>query len=204
MKPKYYTSCSDLPIFNFYQILDDGKFEYMVKKYKEGQDFDPIVAGSNFQNILEEYTELTSNRKALQNIRMQIRIQQYEYERGILQSTIDLYAEHKEEILFEVFEEFGYKKSEKESIDNYLKRIISRVKSLNNKIRIEKEKYSQKFKKAEKEIKRNLDEEALILEMNLKLGREIDVKKTSVKKWVTLVNISKQKSEELTKIQNNG
>ena len=204
MKPKYYTSCSDLPIFNFYQILDDGKFEYMVKKYKEGQDFDPIVAGSNFQNILEEYTELTSNRKALVNIRMQIQIKQYEYERDVLQATIDLYAQYKEEYIFEIFEEFGYKKSEKESIDNYLKRIISRIKSLNNKIRINKEKYSQKFKKAEKEIKRNLDEEALILEMNLKLGREIDVKKTSVKKWVTLVNISKEKSEELTKLQNNG
>ncbi len=146
MNSNFYTSCDDLPIFNFYQILDDGKIEFLVKEY-DGGDFDKDEAIIIFQKILEEYTELTENRKVLQNVRMQIQIKSLEFERDVLQKMIDLFNEYEDDSVFEVVSEFGILKEEKESSDSFVKRIIRRIKSLNNKIRINKEKYSQKFKK---------------------------------------------------------
>lgn len=203
MNNEFYTSCSELPIFNFYQILDDGKLEYMVKGY-DGGDFDEVIASMIFQQILEEYTELTENRKVIQNVRMQLEIKSLEFEKDVLQKTLDLFNEFGDDYIFEPIAEFGFIKSESESYDNFVSRIVSRIKSLNNKIRINKERYSKKFKKEEKAIKRNLEKEALILEINLKLGREIDVKTTSVTKWVNLINISKEQSEQLKKLTENG
>lgn len=200
---KYHKSCATLPIYNFYQVIDKGDYSYLVRGYVDGDEVnvDDIVASKLFKEIVQEYSELTSNKEILISLKLRILIAGYEYERDLLKSILTIYEETKQEEVLSLLSEFNFDPSRAESVDTLLKSVISRVKSLNNNIRVQKNKYTTRFKKETQEVKRNLDKQALSLEMNLKLGREINVHKTSVTKWVNMFDIAREKSKELEKLR---
>jgi len=204
MSVNYYKSCSNLPIYNFYKIIDEANYAYLSKDYIEGEDFkfDVVDAEILFTKIIEEYSELTSNREVLVGFKMQIAILNYEFERDSLKSILEIFNETNDFEVLLLLSSFGFDTSNKLGIDKLLKSVISRIKNLNNKIRINKVNYTKRFKTTKKEIKRNLDKEALLLEMSLELGREIEVRKTSVTKWVNMVNISSEKAKKMNSLKN--
>lgn len=204
MDIKYYKTCSTLPIFNFYKIIDEGNLNFLVKGYEDGDDDVEDEGESEFilQEIIEEYSELTASKEILVGLNSQILITEYEFERDFLKEALNTYNETGDLEVLSILSEFGFNIDEAKDFDAFLNRVILRVKGLNNKIRINKVKYANRFKEEIKEIKRNLDKEALILEMSLELGREIDTHKTSVSKWINMINVSKEKREQVEKIRN--
>lgn len=204
MSVNYYKSCSNLPIYNFYKIIDEASYAYLSKDYIEGEDFkfDVVEAEILFTKIIEEYSELTSNREVLVGFKMQIAILNYEFERDSLKNILEIFNETNDFEVLLLLSSFGFDTSNKLGLDKLLKSVISRIKNLNNKIRINKVNYTKRFKTTKKEIKRNLDKEALLLEMSLELGREIEVRKTSVTKWVNMVNISSEKAKQMNSLKN--
>jgi len=204
MSVNYYKSCSNLPIYNFYKIIDEASYAYLSKDYIEGEDFkfDVVEAEILFTKIIEEYSELTSNREVLVGFKMQIAILNYEFERDSLKNILEIFNETNDFEVLLLLSSFGFDTSNKLGLDKLLKSVISRIKNLNNKIRINKVNYTKRFKTTKKEIKRNLDKEALLLEMSLELGREIEVRKTSVTKWVNMVNISSEKAKQINSLKN--
>tara|TARA_R110000772_G_scaffold188838_3_gene299932 strand:- start:9994 stop:10611 length:618 start_codon:yes stop_codon:yes gene_type:complete len=204
MALKNYESCSTLPIYNFYKIIDEGNYGYIQKDYEEGDDFieSDKTTSYIFLKILEEYSVLTANREVLISLKLQISIIDYEFERDSLKSIVEIFNETNDFKVLVLLSSFGFDTSNKLGIDKLLKSVISRIKNLNNKIRINKVKYTKRFKTTNKEIKRNLDKEALLLEMSLDLGREIEVKKTSILKWVNMVQLSNDKANKMNSLKN--
>ena len=204
MDIKYYKSCSVLPIYNFYKIVDENNLNFLVKGYEDGDNDVEDKGESEFiiQEILEEYSELTSSKEILVGLNSQILITEYEFERDFLKQALDVYNETEDLEVLSILSEFGFDIDEAKDFDAFLNIVISRIKGLNNKIRINKVKYANRFKQEIEEIKRNLDKEALMLEMSLELGREIDTLKTSVSKWVNMINVSKEKRAQVEKIRN--
>lgn len=200
----YYKSCKELPIYNFYKIVDDEDLRYLVKNYSEDDNNIKVDkrAKSIFQKILEEYSELTSNKEIITNIKMRMFILELEFDKDNMQNILQLFKDTNDFSVLSLLSSFGFNIKESDDIDASLKRVISKIKGLKNKIRINKIKYEKRFEKSKEKIKTNLDKEALILEMNLQLGREIDIRKTTVFKWITMIKISKEKSEEIQKSLN--
>tara|TARA_R110002020_G_scaffold453632_1_gene668612 strand:- start:10265 stop:10876 length:612 start_codon:yes stop_codon:yes gene_type:complete len=193
MKANYHKSCTTLPIYNFYKIIEESNLLYLAKNYIEEETNDIEIgedAEEHLNNILEEYSILTANKEILFNLKLQKSIKLLEYERNIISGIIDIYKETEDNNVLQALLSLGFEIRPSENIEDLLKRAIKRIKGLNNKIRINKIKYTKRFSKKNSEGKSNLEKEALILEMNLKLGREINVRKTSVSKWVNMVNLS--------------
>lgn len=202
MAIKYYKTCAFLPIYNFYKILDDKDMRFLVVGYSEFDEEETFVdelAEEVLNGIIEEYSELTSNTEVIVDVSLQTLIKQDEFERDVLKKTLDLFNESKDFTVLDLLIDFGFVIDLEKNMDDQLLKIIKRVRGLNNKIRINKNKYSARFKKATTEIKRNLEKEALTLELNLKLGREIDLHKTSVTKWVNMIDISRERNAEFQK-----
>ena len=204
MDIKYYKTCDTLPIYNFYKILD-GDFRYLVKGWNDLDDDDiKVTQESNqvFNLIIQEYSELTSNKEIIVSLNLQILISELEFERDVLKTTLDIFNENEDFAVLVILSEFGFDIKKGDDLDYEFKKVIKRIKGLNNKIRVQKVKYTNRFKKENDDIKHNLDKEALLLEINLKLGREINTRKTSVSKWVNMIEISKAKNAEIEKISN--
>ena len=205
MDIKYHQSCATLSIYNFYRIMDDGDLRFLVVGYDEIESEDINVtdeATNIFNSIIQEYSELTSNNEVVVNLNLQILIAELEFEKDTLQKILYLFNYSNNFKVLKLLSNFGFEIKEDDDINLELEKVIKRVKGLNNKIRINKSKYASRFKKVSEEIKRNLDKEALLLEMNLKLGREIDVHSTSVLKWVNMIDMSNERNAEAEKIRN--
>lgn len=204
MDIKYYKTCSTLPIFNFYKIID-GDLRFLVIDSSE-LNVDEVIVTSEFTDIFnvifEEYSELTRNKEVTVSLNLQLLVSEQEFERDILQRTLTLFNETSDLKILSILSDFGFNIDESKDFDAFLNNVISRVKGLNNKIRINKVKYAKRFKQETKNVKRNLDKESLMLEMSLELGREIDTHKTSVSKWVNMIEVSKEKSARVEKIRN--
>lgn len=202
MDIKYHKSCSTLPIYNFYKILDDGDLRFLIVGYSEFEADGVKVtaeAESALNIIIEEYSLLTANNEVNVSIGLQILVTEQEFERDTLVQILDIFKEFEDFDVLSLAYEFGFDIKFDEDLEPQIEKIIKRIKALNNKIRINKSKYATRFKKATEEIKRNLDKEALMLEMNLKLGREINTRTTSVLKWINMLQISRDKITQLEK-----
>lgn len=203
MNIKYHKSCSTLPIYNFYRILD-GDLRFLIVGYSEidSEDIEiTLEAKENFTSIIQEYSELTSNNEVIVSLNLQMLIQEQEFERDTLKTILDLFNKNKEYDILNLLSEFGFYVKKGDDLDYEFKKVIKRIKGLNNKIRINKNKYTTRFKKESEDIKHNLDKEALLLEINLKLGREINVHTTSVLKWVNMIEINRERNAEAEKIR---
>ena len=204
MKIKYYTSCSTLSVFRFYKIVDDNNLSFLVKGFEEGDDKikDSAEAEVIAQNILEEYALLTSNKEIVVGLKLRIKISEFEFERNILRDVLDSFNTYPDYNVLSLLTDFGFSIKEGDNLMFEFKKVISRIKSLNNKIRIHKVKYATRFKKDLEQVKRNLIKEALHLEMGLELGRKIDIHTTMVDEWVAMVNATIDKSKNLEKSRN--
>jgi len=207
MDIKLHKSCDTLPIYNFYKIVDTADLRYLVVGY---DDFDEVKyelksdeCNINWSKILTEYGELTSSRNVLLNYEKQIEIKYLETRISSGEKILDIYAEFGDLEVLALLKEFDFSFDEKRDVENQINMAVRRIKGLRNKVRILKANYILRFgKKQKEEIKTNLVKSALSLELSLDIGREINVRTTSVSKWVYMVDISNNKAKEYEKIKN--
>lgn len=203
MNVNYHKSCSTLPIYNFYKILDTSDLRFLIVGYSELNDSNVKItndAKKLLDSIIEEYLELTNNNEVILGLRLRMLIDEQEFERNILVKILDIYNDFKISDVLLLLNEFGFNIKIDEDLDVQIIEVTQRIKGLDNKIKINNIKYNARFKKDENKNKMNLEKEALILEMNLNLGREIDVYTTSVLKWINMLQISSSKVKKLENI----
>lgn len=149
-----------------------------------------------FKDIMSEYAELTANKNVIKNYKLQFLITFLEFKYKVCTEAIASYFEtdHLETLLI-VNEYEDLKIDEKKDFGTEFNKLVSKVKSLKNRIRIHKINYEKKNKKNNKAIKFNLDREALSLEMSLKLSHSIEVTKTTVERWINMIELSKEREE---------
>lgn len=64
---KYYRSCSELPYYNFYRILETRNHAYLIKGWDEESDikFNPEKAKKYWKQIYQKYCDLRDDNKLL-------------------------------------------------------------------------------------------------------------------------------------------
>jgi hypothetical protein len=197
--------CSALSIFAFNEITKTQDLRWLLKDFDENDcnkleltDEQKIELSEVFSNIFYEYGELTSNLKITSGYKKRIQIKYLENKYDICKKIISIYNESQLIEVVELLNEFKYKIDIKKELAPQIEVVVDSLNALETEIKILKINYKNQFG-TKSEIEYNLDKEAFQLEMNLKLNYSIDVKKTSVKRWVTMMNVSNEKMKHYGK-----
>jgi hypothetical protein len=200
-------SCDTLPIYNFYKVVDTMDLNYLAIGYNDLNELnvkiDKELATKNWNAILSEYSELTANREVLANYEKQIEILYLETIIKSGEKILENYEEYGDIEILLLLNDFDYSFDEHKNIENQINMVIRKIKGYRNKVRILKSNYEQRFRKKDNEAKEsNLTKDALSLELSLDIGREIDIRTTSVSKWIYMFDLVKEKSRNYEKLKN--
>ena len=205
---RYYRNCNELPIYNFFKIVETKNISYLYVDYDEYNDISQKDDLSKiWKAIYEEYAELTDDRSTLIYYELigDIMYYQTRYKAVSMLLSIMVNSPMTEEILdlyIAKLKEWRYKIDKTKPLGKELEKMLIQLKQSENKIRI---------LEAELEVlkKKNNDGKSLTLtEQQVKLeqalGRnEIDIRKVSVVKWQMMIKkvkkINKAKQKQMQK-----
>lgn len=196
-KMKIYDTLDSITVYLFFKILDTEDYSYLIKKREKFVDkiseLKIIELQNVFKNIITEYSLKTNNFKLFNDIKKKIYISKLEYEFSLLSSIIKIFEKYEEiEVLF-VLDDIGYDFKNCNNIEKEVNKVVKKCKALKNKININKIKYNNSNKKSSKEKQDyNIDSIALSLERALDLKYKLDVKETTMLRWINLIDLSKK------------
>ena len=210
--PQTYTSCSDMPIYNFMMYIHKSNLKYFIRDYidldkgqvskfisKNEEKIESLVL-----KIEEEYKSLTFNKNELTKQKEFARMMFIETKHNIIISILKIYSETKKFYVLEVLGEFNIFFDEKKDIIPQLEKVKNiciglkntlNIKTYNFKIKynINDDDFEENKKYNSDGIEKSLDNQALVLESNLETGYRIDTKKTSIIRWVNLLESNEMK-----------
>jgi hypothetical protein len=183
-------------IINVNDYTDD-----QVNKYIEKNINDLTI---KFNKIEQEYKAITFDKKELLKQKELLRMIYLESQHNTIVKVINLYIETNEILILDILNELGCKFDKLKNINKQLKSVNRIIMNLKNKINILNSNFKIKHKITHNELKENkvtsitgieksLDSQALMLEGNLETGYRIDIKTTSVLRWVNLLETNKSK-----------
>lgn len=205
---KLYKSCSTLPINNFWQIIETEDLRFLIKKFDfennkiKLSEENKIALSYIWEEIYFEYSEITSNHKLKSTLKKQCLIQEWETIYYLVKECISLYDKYENKEVLELINKLNHKSFKidfEKPIAKQLNILDKKLKGLKNKIKIFKIKLVESTKQEKQEVKSDLERDALYLEKNLDLKRAIDVRKTPVKTWVRMLQLSKERQKEYGK-----
>jgi KaiC/GvpD/RAD55 family RecA-like ATPase len=172
-----------------------------VNKYVEKNINDLTI---KFNKIEEEYRAITFDKKELSKQKELARMIYLESQHNAIVKVLNLYIETNEILVLDILNELGCKFDKSNDINKQLKSANRVIMNLKNKINILNSNFKIKYKITDKELKedkvtsvtgieKSLDSQALMLEGNLETGYRIDIKTTSVLRWVNLLETNKSK-----------
>lgn len=189
-KNKYYQDLS-IPVENFFGFLLEKDFKYLLIKKKKVNLKDQFDLEQAFLKIFHEYCFLTGDTTLLNQYKKEIYITALSTKIDFIVKILDLFNNYGNPEVLVLLQEFNIKIDLEKEIEPQIKKVISKVKGLKNKKNIfilknknEKDKDNKKF---------NLEKEALNMEIALDLKYAIDVKTTSMKRWIAIINLIKSK-----------
>lgn len=203
--PKTYKSCDDIPVYNFFKLLKETDLSFIIinhENFKKDKIDKYISENKNelqkkADSIVEEYKILIFNQKEISRKKEEATII---YETAIVYSVgqiIDLYKEYEDDSILKMVNSIeGF------SEEMSLSEIEQKLKILVNKINIKKLNFKKKYRIKENDeaiedtnVFKNLDFQAIQIEQILELGYKLNIKKTSVLRWVNLLDLVTQKKE---------
>jgi hypothetical protein len=200
---KLYKSANTITVSRFFKIIETDEYRYLIINYDDEND-EVILTDDQtnelkdiFEDIYFEYCELTHNHKLKATMKKQYLIAEWGMIYNLITSCLNLYKDHKEInclLIINELKEKSYIIDEKLPIEPQVTSLIKKMKALKNKIKIFKIKMVNQVKDDKEEVKFDLDKQAIYLESNLELKREIDPETTTLSKWVKMIQISKEKS----------
>jgi len=184
-------SCNTLAIAKFFRIIDTSDLRNLVNGYDfENPEFKLTTKELNeysiiFDSIFYEYCDITENFKLKAIKRKEMLLSKWSFTHKIVSSLINLYDEHKQESTLKLLDDLKdprFTINFDKPIEPQINAIVRKLKGLKNKIIIFKMKIAESVKSKKTETKMDLDRDALYLERNLDLKREIDPETTSISK----------------------
>jgi len=198
---KIHKSCETLPIYSFYKLTETEDLRWLIVDYAEYEDaelkLEDIKSLSEVSsNIMNEYGGLIMNMAMLSNYKRQMQIEYLEYKYMVCTMILNLFAKGGEAEVLELLNEYDFKIDIEKDLLPQFKEAELKVKRLKMQIQIFRLDFDKKMKSINSDIKTNIEREALLLEVNLKLGYGIDTRKTSVSRWVTMMKLSNEKNKQ--------
>lgn len=188
---KYYRNCDEMPIFNFFRVLESKDFSYMYLDY-DGYNTVKIEKGINevWDKIYQEYLNLVGDNTTIIYYNLVNDLLYLETRYSIASSLLQqiLMGRMSDEMLRAYILElrkWNYKIDEKKPLTKELERMVRQLRGSENKIRIKKEE-KKELEKGSTNEKMTLIEQQVKLEQALSRN-EIDTKKTVVSKWITMI-----------------
>jgi hypothetical protein len=205
---RYYRNCNELPIYNFYKIVESTNLSYLYVDYDEYNDIRPK---SSFQEvwkkIYDEYSELTGDRSTLIYYELISDIMYYQTRYNVVSKLLDIMSNSPmtDEILdlyIAKLKEWKYVINKKKPLQEELQNMYIQLKQSENKIRMLEAELEALKKKNKDNKSLTLTEQQVKLEQGL--GRnEIDVRKVSVAKWLMMIKevkeINRAKQKQMQK-----
>ncbi len=206
MKHYTYKSCSDLPIYNFHKVMETSNYAYLVKGWDEHTDvvLDKDKMAGIWVDIYKEYCVLTNNNKALQYYRKKGRLFYLEMKklvvgRLLLQLSVNDLDEDSQKVIIDEIREWKFDYAPNIKDTTAIENVLRLLRVQDNEIGL--------LKSSLKELEEKGDDIPLIkqvVKVEQLLGRtEIDPRKTSVEKWVYMMDeikeITAQRLKEINK-----
>lgn len=192
-EPKMFTSCKEMPLYNFKMYLDT---QDLIWFSKDGKRYDELnVAMTDF---FDEYIDLTNNQKVrLRFVKMQ-KMMKLDIKYMGVNLLIRAIRNHK--LSKKELEEniaslrlWGYKIYKELDLFQQLDKIENRVKNL----RTQYEMLQIEIEKDDKEESTSLERQLIIVSKGLELGYKIDLKTTTVYEWHEYQQILKERNNEV-------
>jgi len=182
---KYYTNCSELPIYNFFEFAEtkDSNFLKVNKKNEVGGD---KLAKAAF-DILCEYNALTDNKKLIKKYKEQINVEYLEAKYYAAKKILSLYIDTLDINVLLLIKEFGFPIDTAKLIMPQIKRISRSLLGIKNRLKIHKVKLEKINLKTLKEVddsKGDIEKNCMYLEAGIPLSYRIDIYKDSIKKYI--------------------
>jgi hypothetical protein len=200
-----YKDCSDIPIWNFDVIYKTNDYQYLVVGYN-GYDTIDIPKGANerWQEIKNEWVKLLDDNTIayyyqllLECVYLQTRYDVVKlllkqiFEREMSDETLETYIV--------ALGEWRYKWNRKADKLVELKRLLAQLKASKNKIELKTDELKQLREDNEFDAEAtSLERQAVILEQ-VTGKNNIDVKTTSVKKWLEISKLANDINEQRRK-----
>lgn len=192
-----YKDCSELPIFNFFEILNNNDYKFLLRKKYRKKEIDEELGfklREHFKSILAEYNHLTDNKKLLRRYNEELRIEFMEYRYNITSKLISLYVETGEFEILLIIKDLGWQLNSAKDVLDQLTRIRKNLIGLKNKVKIAKANFIKKYgNKREKTSKFDLEKQCVNLEVGIPLPYKINMYKDSIKRFVQYNNILEAK-----------
>lgn len=187
---KFYKGCGDLPIYNFYQVMETGLYDFLVVGYDEYQGIKelPITGREHWQSIYNEYCQLTKNNTALTYYNLVCEINYMETRFQVIPVLISGLAKATtgeiQELYYAELRAWGYKIQPAISFEEQLENLQRQWKGSKNTIELKRDDL-EKLKKSISIDKTSLTEMVVRLEQILNRN-DINPRTTSVEKWIML------------------
>lgn len=192
-KGTFYLNCSDLPVWNFHHIRKD--FRYLAKSDNvEDVDFLPIDTPQRWENIFNEYCEVSDNRESqahLQNLaEKEELVEKYAVCSMLLSHLYGGLDKETEQKYFRELASWGFAFNQGKLLDEmnrakvWLKSIKTKINMLTSEIEGHQKKKigPQRLEKQQVQLERIT-------------GRnEIDVRRTSVTKWLEIIKDAEEQA----------
>jgi hypothetical protein len=193
---KIFKKLDEITVYLFYKIIETSDYSYLIKnrkKFKAEAESMQNELGRYFMDIIADYSVKTQNFKIFNDFKMQLYIKTIEFEYSLIKSILDLYEKNEDIEILYILDDIGFNFKECKNLESEIKKAISKCLSLKNKINISIIKQNQSNKKTDEKKEYNLDLIAFNLERALDLKYSINVKKTTMIRWINLINLSKKK-----------
>ena len=181
-----YKDCSELPIFNFFELVRTKDFKFLFKKEVNLDKYYEEELFKLLMDIFLEYNEITENKKLLQELQAKLDIEYMQARYEISKHLLSIYLETGDINVLFGLKEFKWIIDTSKNIMPQVKRITKSLIGLKNQINIKKINFVKRFQKQTKETQPNfnLDRSIISLEVGIPLNYKINVHKDSIKRYV--------------------
>tara|TARA_R110000782_G_scaffold233959_1_gene320147 strand:+ start:2545 stop:3222 length:678 start_codon:yes stop_codon:yes gene_type:complete len=221
-KNKTYLNFEDLPVYNFYKIVESSDMRWFYTKFRTDKDIevsekDIIDLSNRYKNIYDERVKYTNDTKSIEYYRKLNQLSDLETKLFRITSAFDVLIELKvgSNLFFEYIvyfkedEGFSYSKEIKsdEQALEYVEWLRREIKGFKTKVAVVKSNYSDVLKPVDINYKNaNFDivKEKILLQESLLIS--IDIYKCPLIEWCAMIMRAEEKAiqakRELDKIKN--
>lgn len=192
-----YKNCSEIPISNFFKLLETGDLALLFKEPKDFEKSQEEKLFKIFSDIVMEYHELTSNDKFVQQRKAEFDIEYLEFRYNMTKQLLSIYNETEELEVLILLKELNWKINLEADPVGQLKHIVKNLIGLKNRIKIKKSAYRRKYKTEAQKSTPNfkLEDQLIELEVGIPLSFRIDPDTDTISRYIKWMSILEQKNK---------
>jgi len=193
---KIYKSCKTLSIFRFYEILDTKDYKYLIEDYENTEITEELQLQLDdiWSELFKEYIDLKKDRTLVQSFKKRQLIAKMEtrlvFGINLLKALIIQTDDKWIQDYIDALSLYNFKIDINKDLETECIRIKNNLKTLKSNISIKKNQYENDYGSKNNEEPIDIDKQIYSVEKALDMSYHIMKHNTSVKEWITLINLT--------------